>query len=94
MIGLRLNKKGLGFKDLLPIGLTIGVLVLILGMFSMVLTKTAESVNNTNTTTIINYGQETMKSMVSQLPTVGTLIGVLIVIGFIFAVFLRRRGGI
>jgi len=90
----RLNKKGLGFRDLLPIGLTIGVLVLVLGMFSMVLTKTEESVNNTNTTTIINYGQETFKNLVSQLPTVGTLVGVLIIIGIVFAVFLKKRGGI
>jgi hypothetical protein len=79
------GKKGL--TPVVWIGVAIGIAfgVIMIAVTSLVLAALATSNNNTNFTTVVANGQSFLVNMTGQLGTVGTVAGVLLLVGLLVA---------
>lgn len=80
------------WNKIIPIGFTVALAAIIFGMLSLVGSEISEAANNTNTTTIINQGNTFLSNFSSQLPTIGTILGVMLLFIVVIGVFGKKRG--
>lgn len=80
------------WKHLLPIGVSILMFVLIIGMLMYVNQKISDAVNNTNVTIVIGYGSAFAQNVGAQLGTIGTIVGIMLLFGIVVATIFRGFG--
>lgn len=86
------SKKGqIALSQFPQIGFTIGISVLVLGILALVLVQTSDSVNNNEVTKTTQNGTLAINNLVSQLPLIGTIVGLAVLIGIVVVAF-RQRG--
>lgn len=79
----RLGKRGMQFNVWLAVVVGIGGGIMAIAVLAIVLAAFKTGTTDPNATLIIGYGQQFLANTTSQLPTVGTVAGVLLLVGLI-----------
>lgn len=77
------NKKGLQFQTWLAVAIGIGGGIVFIAILALVLATVKSASSEGNYTTIIGNGLTFMTNLTSQLGTVGTVAGVLLLVGLL-----------
>lgn len=95
---MKSHKKGqMSLNDFRTQGMTIGIGVLVLAMLVLVIAQTVDSpslgtdTNLTNQHAILGNGSAGLLNLVTQMPLIGTIIGLAVLIGVVIIGFRLAR---